>query len=401
MAFGRFLGQLRAKSWRHWFVVAVLLGFGVWAGDQLGDLPLWVGARYRLYQVLQSMGPQGVHPKRTTLVLIGDAEYWSNDLARRAPLRRDYLARLASRLDQADVAVLALDFDLRATLPPEEGCEYAAYQDETRMFVAKLLEIGARRTVVLPRTISFDENRKYLMDRTVFDCDAPPNAPFSTGYISLPYDLRRVPLALRLADGKSLDSFAAAIARAVDPRAVEGVGDQDSLPYGTFIRESDFEVLAARDVLRIDPLDLRLKLAHRIVIVGGSWHVLRPKKGLRVDSYLTPVGTMPGAFIHANYVEALLDSRTKRAWSEKVAKAMELLLSLFVAVIFALQIRPALKIGWVFFFCLMAVAFTYFSWQNLGLFFDLFVPVLLLGMHAIYEQVSVWQEDSHHLRERK
>jgi len=58
-------------------------------------------------QVMQRM-PMNQR-RHATVILIGDKEYWGPVLAGRSPLRRDYLAQLIDRLDQADASLIALD----------------------------------------------------------------------------------------------------------------------------------------------------------------------------------------------------------------------------------------------------------------------------------------------------
>ena len=66
----------------------------------------------------------GVHHARSsqpmsTLVLIGDDEFWLGELSGRRPVKRSYLAIIVRALDSESVnaSVIALDFDLRLPKP--------------------------------------------------------------------------------------------------------------------------------------------------------------------------------------------------------------------------------------------------------------------------------------------
>jgi len=54
---------------------------------------------------------------------------------------------------------------------------------------------------------------------------------------------------------------------------------------------------------------LKDKLAHKIVIVGGAWSQIVFGNRSKVDEWLTPVGLLPGVYIHANHVQAILCDR--------------------------------------------------------------------------------------------
>ena len=72
---------------------------------------------YRLYAAIQYLELRPIRPKRTALVLIGDDEYWGGELKRRVPIKRDYLAKLVNKLDQAQPELIVLDFILRRLRP--------------------------------------------------------------------------------------------------------------------------------------------------------------------------------------------------------------------------------------------------------------------------------------------
>ncbi|MGH9602346.1 MAG: CHASE2 domain-containing protein, partial [Terriglobales bacterium] len=240
---GRF-AQLRKKGIGHWLTVLVLTALGTYIGHWISQKQVWVDVRYWIYQktfdAARVRGP--LYPKRTALVLIGDEEYWKGELAGRAPIKRDYLAKLVEKLDAADAAVIALDFDLRSPVPDGSLIEHPDYRAETAGLAQVLKAAGSRRPVVLPATVGFDTEGYYVERPTVFHGFDFGEARVHKGYLQLPYDLRRLPLALELASGELLDSFALAMVGAVDPTARQRIATQgmDALPFASYMTERDF-----------------------------------------------------------------------------------------------------------------------------------------------------------------
>ncbi len=386
---------------RYWFVVAVLTTAGVIVGQWVGREQIWIRTRYTIYQATQDTRSRCAYARNTAVVLIPDDEYWKGDLAGRAPIKRDYLARLLRKLDQMNPAVIALDFSLRSPTPDGSPPEHPDYQSERRELLDAIREIANRRQIVLPKTINQNDKGDYVTEADIYDGIDTIGAKFGsedkhtrihTGYIALPRDLRLVPLHLPLAAGAPLDSFSEAIVRAYSPEALNHVemGPADSLPYGSYLRETAFPTCTAREVLEDSP-DCAAKLAHKIVLVGGVWHQFGYNRGPGIDTYFTPVGEIDGVFIHANYVEAFLDLRTYPSLSGETVTALEITLVILIAIFFALEVGPYKRAVAVIVTCAILLLASYFLLQNLGRFFDVFVPLIVIVGHAIWEQVRDWR----------
>jgi CHASE2 domain-containing sensor protein len=115
-------------------------------------------------------------------------------------------------------------------------------------------------------------------------------------------------------------------------------------------------------------------------------------RGEIIDSHLTPVGKIGGAYVHANYVEALLAKQTLSPWEDLPSMAFEFFVSLSLAVVFGLRLGAAPRLILIFGMVAFVVLVAVFLWQNMGSFFDFFIPVLLLVGHAVFEQVRDWRE---------
>jgi CHASE2 domain-containing sensor protein len=176
----------------------------------------------------------------------------------------------------------------------------------------------------------------------------------SVGYINLPADRREVPLQFTAAEfngdaPKELSSFALELASAyaarrdfsgsppdcqADPPGLPGycralgLLAQNDFAYAGFLSRSAFGkyTVTSGDLLKAsrfpaaewDSSPEHGALNGRIVLIGATWHAWGRGRGPLVDAYSSPAGTMPGVYLHADYVEALLRGLAQpvsRTWS--------------------------------------------------------------------------------------
>lgn len=387
------LEKIRNKGLFYWITVVVLVVFGVWLGKWLEKQEFALNLRYKCFHALGSASQRKPFIQRTVVVMIGDDDYWKGELARRVPIKRDYLAKLIRQLDTADPAVIALDFDLRSQSPDGSLITHSDYAAETNEFLSAVKDVSQNRWVVLPKTIKLT-NDGYIAESDIHDGFDFGGGKVKKGFISLPFDIRKVPLRQELKDGSSAESFAEAIVRATNERALQPVEGAEELPYGTYLTADAFTIISPSEIFNKNPATFA-KLQHNIVIVGAGWNSRAFGRGGRVDEYPTPVGYLQGALIHANFVEALLDNRTSRPLGATILKIIEIIATLAVAIIFALITHPLWKTIAIIFLVGGLIAFSYISWLNLGLFYDFFIPILLVTLHAFYEQVREWYDHAH------
>ena len=386
-------GKIRQKGILYWVTVLVLIALGVWLGRWLENQEFAIDVRYKCFHALGATSHRKAFIQRTVIVLIGDDEYWKGELARRIPTKRDYLAKLIRHLDIADPAVIALDFDLRSQSPDGSYIIHADYEAETKKLLDAVKDVSRNRWIVLPKTIRLGE-KGYETESDIYDSYDFEGGKVRTGYISLPFDIRKVPLKQTMEDGTTVESFAEAIVRVTNEQALLPVQGLEVLPYGSYLTSDAFTKVSPTDILNKTPESFA-KLRHNIVIIGAGWSSKAYGRGRPVDIYPTPVGPLEGVLIHANFVEELLDNRTSKPLGETILKVIEVVATLCVAVMFVLISRPLGKLVGIILLIIGLVAFSYFSWLNLGLFYDFFIPVLLVSLHAAYEQIREWQTHAH------
>lgn len=379
-----YLKHLQGKGKLHWALTVCLVVIGVVVEQVLDSYFVWERARYGAYQLLQAREIHPIRPKRTALVLIGDDEYWNGELARRVPIKRDYLAKLVMALDKGEPCEIILDFDFESPAPQSGSYEAAPYSAETKLLAEAIMDVSTRRKIVLPRTIepqaTMNVGEPAVLDTYNFDPER-----VGQGYINLPDDMREIPLTAPLKGGGTMDSLATAAVRLIDPEALaEAEGRRgDSLPFGTFIEPEKFKTLTTTEVLKSDPKSLQSKIECNLVIVGGVWHKDAYGRGKQADAILTPVGKIAGVFAHANFIEALLDSRTFKPLAKWQSMFLGAALSLLLAITTASPWQSWVRVTMVVALSGLPVIISYFFRQNLGIFFDFFLPSVMVLAHWI------------------
>jgi CHASE2 domain-containing sensor protein len=399
------VSSLARRGALHWVFVTLLIVVGIHAGGWLHGIESWLAVRYQVYQWLQTLTPRQVYPRRTVLVLVGDEEYWKGELAGRVPIKRTYLAKLLRALDSANPLLIAFDFDLRSPTPEGDIREHPDYHEETQEFLETVKVVSHKRPIVLPRTVKFDNDQQcYRLDPAIFGGFDFEGGKVLEGYITLPYDLRQVPLTVKTKDMPPIDSFAGAIVRATDQRAIQyakGIDckTENALPYGGYVKAEDFSQFLGSYILNAEPSTLRAELNHKIVIVGAAWHSLMLGRGQQIDTHFTPVGWLGGPFIHANYTEAWLDSRIYEPWTEDKESVIKIIFSIAIAIVFALvKEYPWNPIVAILIIASVLLSFSYILFHNLGVFFDPFVLIILLTGHVVIEQICEWKSEAHKWR---
>jgi CHASE2 domain-containing sensor protein len=378
--------ELKQKPLGYWLRVVCVVGLGVWAGEWIAHTDIWMGWRRSCYRWLHDRVPIKPQPYATTLVLIGDEEYWRGELMGRQPIHRDYLAKLVTAIAAADPAVIALDFMLRSPTPEGESLESPEFVEETKKLVKAIREVPTRTWIVLPKTTRRGQGGgHYFEEAAVYERQDFGQAKVAKGYISLPKDFRKVPLlTMKVQNGGLLDSFAQAIVRARKPHAALD-NPAAILPSAAFVSLEEFPHVSAGDVLKGDAKALE-QLAHSIVIVGAHWHKDDYQRGEFIDMHDSPLGKMPGALLHANYVEAILNSRLYWDWTPVALHVIDITGALLVALVFALKTTRVLQIAAAALIALSLVVASIISLLAFASVLDFSIPVVIVMAHALIEQ---------------
>lgn len=382
--------------WIHWLIAVVLIMIGSVLSHQMELSPTLFDLRYRLYRFIQN--PWAIQPsfRDVVVVTIDDDEYWRGEPARRVPIKRRYLARLVSELAQGSPSVIALDFDLRSVDPTGQSLattsdktiaipEHPDYVEETAELLRAIDKLPANVDIVLPKTIHRDESG-YFAEADVYD-GFPFGRVVHHGFISLSDDIRHIPRILSLKTGSELDSLSLAVVRAFRREELERKNWHEMMS-ASFIPRDPGRELRASFVLQGTEKSRRTlseKIKGRVVLVGAHWHRLGFERGELVDSYPTPVGTLPGVFIHANYVQAILDGRSFQLFRWNTS--LEWLFGLLLTYVTVLP-WPKWRKGGLF-ALVVALPFvaSYLALQNWGIYCDVGIVYALLLLHLLVERL--------------
>jgi hypothetical protein len=401
----------RKGRW-HWIRFAVLLAVSWFAGQALKESPYLTDLRYWVYRhqiELSNHGP--VYPRRTALVVLDDGDYWGADFSGRTPLKRGELALILDRLREAGANTVVLDVDLRATHNLESGFKFPDFKDYQDEDTALLDAVGrmcdAGRNVVLGTSVLL-EGDNYVEAPSIFTPLRANYPCLQTGYLQLPDDLRLVPGQLDLRGGGPLDSLSLKVVSLINHTAYELATSKADrgFRFARYLSEGDYRPAGGpkyafnwQQLKKADIKDVRRDIADKVVLIGGAWHANAQGQGPTVDTFPSPVGPLPGVFLHANYIEALDGERgTFAPMSDTAAEVIEFLLAIALALVAALEIHSAWKWSALFTSLLLSVILTYVLLANLGIFLDFLVPVLILIGHTLVEEVMEMRTELHHLK---
>ncbi len=399
--------RLCTKGWLYWFNALVVLVLSILATPYVDYYLGLTEARYSLFQKLIELSPRPLKPKFVKVVLIKDDEYWKGYPAGRRPIKRDYLARWVDALDEANAQVIALDFDVR--LPDPESKEIPReYKQETEKLIGSILHAAKTRRVVLGKTIWFERGGGFKLNNDIYtpygictgvdqngqwENPGTPEFPITEqakknitcGHINLSDDMRLIPGRAPIENGRYVQPFALAVAKAKNHNIVADLAD--NINYSSYISQETLDkyhvIFSAGDLLN-GKQDIH-ELNSEAVIVGADWSTFAYGQGPPVDLHVTPVREMVGVIIHENFAEALLDSRQYSETPGWLVHAFEILFSLLAAAVFALSSRFWRKLAAVILFSALLILVQWAAVQVLGVFFEAFVPLLGLWLHSIGE----------------
>jgi CHASE2 domain-containing sensor protein len=395
------------KGLWHWLRFGLLLAGGVLLGHVLNNAPWLTQVRYSLYHREMLMRDQSqLYPKRTVLVLLNDDDYWGNTYQSRTPLKRDVLAELVDKLNALGVSTVALDVDLRSPRPDDPNFEYTDYQAEDAKLLAAIDRVcKAGHHVVLASSVQFGDDG-YAELPSIYTAKLPALPCVRRGYIQLPYDMRRIPGTLDLANGGHLDSMSLAVTGIADPtaRADSSANTGQGFRFSEYLSEADFGpkdgrqfIFSGNQIMQTDAEKLEHQLADKLVFVGAKWHANAYDVGPLVDQHNSPGGMEPGVMLHANYVEAMLDrTGTFAPVSDSIAEMIEVGLVLALALVGLLEIHTLWKWAAFAIGLVLSLLLTYTLLQNLGVFLDFLIPLLMIVFHTLGEElIKIWHEFQH------
>jgi CHASE2 domain-containing sensor protein len=397
------------KGWWHWVRFALLLAAGSYLGHILSESPRFSDIRYELYQKqVELQHREAVYPQHTILVLLDDDDYWSDEYQARAPTKRDKIASLLDRLNEAGANTVGIDLDFSSPIPSQPDHDFSDYVKEDELLFASMKRMcDAGRHVVLT-TFLLGERPPLHQAPAIYRSRLASLPCVTVGHDGFPGDMRKIAGRFELDTGALIDSFSLTIVKIIDPVAYHNLvkGENKGFRFGRYLTPEDFApkdgqrfVYNGKAIEALQTLELRQAIANRAVIIGESHNEFAYGQGGLADSHNSPGGWEPGAMIHANYVEAELNpDSTFVPISDETAEYVEWSLAFLLALVGALEIPALWKWGSVGLCFLFSLLLTYTLMQNLGLFLDFFVPFLMIVVHTLTEELLEMRRELKHAR---
>jgi putative nucleotidyltransferase with HDIG domain len=266
------------------------LAFPFPAFYRLNDLSSW----YRYYLLRGSL-------RRLNLVAISVDNHSLNSINQRWPWKRSLYARLIRLLDREQVNTIALDFAFLGE--SEEPAEDTTFQETLSAVSSKVI-----------LAYIFDQQQKIPL----LPLGQLGEAAYAAGVLNTPIDPDGVSRRLRTyieRDGQRYYSFSVATAAAYlnkQPKEILPmfqVYTERTFLINYLLRPRDLKVLSFYECLEDLP---KLKSRYGQTFLKDALVVVYPGAEIHHDIHLTPLGRMPGGFLHLNGIADILTKRTIR-----------------------------------------------------------------------------------------
>ena len=423
------LGFLRRVLW-HKSIIGVLAVVVVWNVLFTSDVvkaqfPFLTDCQLWFHQLLYWASPHPQYVNVVRVVAIDDQTHWTR-LGGVNPTNRTFLAQLINHATAASKrpSVIALDVTLKTpgVMGPAKDSAIIdsseRFDDDEELLCAIHTATEGGIPVILAEGLMWDQqaNEKrgeWRRERHIFEDFAlrlkdsqgrcAYQACVAFGEIHTPKDSRQIPLRVFALEWQgstetAFDSLALAVATAYEektgrePKSFEKPiikaamsGPDPDFVFGGFLKDGAFPRIDAEALERNDPDAMRL-CDGCILLIGGDWHVLPSGQGKLADGYKTSAGTMSGVFLHANYIEDLLDNRFQRPVSFWAALGFDMA---FAVLLYTVHHKVKGKKGkWaVLGIFLVLLLVTYFLFVNLNYYMDFVLPLSLCFVHLGYDHV--------------
>jgi CHASE2 domain-containing sensor protein len=405
-------------------VLAVVLSFNVIVKlDVIQEqLPFVVRWQYAFHRALASVYPRELKARVVKAVEIDTAlhQEWGEPAT-----NRKYIAGLVENAAKGHAAVVVLDFKLVVPEGKAEGSDAEERKEQNALLLEAVESATQAGTeVVVPCWLAAAaDHRQFVRRPSIFHdselplanskkvagaqekakglCGRPACA--TLGNINLPIDKRQIPLlAPMAADDPCAESLSLAAVNAYEERTgifprtredhkLEKAIEEKEFVFGSFLTEERFPKIPARALAEGNEEAERSCLG-QILVIGGNWRG-DFGRGERVDAYDTPAGTMAGMYLHANYIEALLDERYQKEVPLWLGLVLDLVVGagLYVSFHRANTLKGKLRILGLFF---VPLAASYVAVANAGFYLDFILPLLGCFVHLGVE----FARDYAHLR---
>jgi CHASE2 domain-containing sensor protein len=376
------------------------------------NLPIIRRTQLAVHRLLCSLLPRDVAPKWVRAVEIDDQAHQRLG----EPTNRAYLASLVRNAAAGDALAIVLDIKLLAPINKADGEDDPERAGDNAALAGAITDAaGAGVPVVVTSWLGFKDGRFFLKPNIFTNASLPfadetggcrvaPSNPERRaacpriGNINLPVDMRQIPLVTRTGEDGAASSESLALAtvsafedatdrrpRTRDRQQIADAITRGDFLFASFIPEKAFQTIALKDLAAGTPAAKQL-CRGRIIVVGGTWSA-DLGRGEEVDSYPTPVGKMRGMYLHANYIEALLDNRYSRGVPLWATLLIDFVAGAALYVLFhKSKDHRGSQLAVLIVLPMLAVA-SYIVFANLNMYLDFILPLGAYFVHLTVEYV--------------
>jgi len=363
-------------------------------------LPKLRTAQLKVHQLLFESDSRKSHVKWVTVVEVDDDTFSQPPFSGFSPTNRRALGELALKAAEQDPAVVAFDFRLWLQMSMGSKSADPGRAEDNRFLLEAICQITSKGipvviTTFLPKNPKGEGQR---LPNIFEDSELPPGC--FVGHINMPIDMRMIAMEMNAWDWThtqrtDVQSFALQVVTAYEtalgirPKTVEDDTIKDSARrnewvFGGFFEPTAFPRVSGRKLWAGDK-DAINACRHRIVLIGGTWHT---SPGILIDGSQTPLGYVPNLYLHANYVEALLDNRYKASVPKWLMLIIDFLLSMLIY-LSAHSVRQISKRIGVLAAFLLPLLLGYIVFQNAGRYLDFLVPLSLCFVDLARQTVKL------------
>lgn len=377
-------------------VMLVVVGMAAYfLEDNQRSIPFLTKIQLSTHQLFSFLLPHKMGVQRVAVIEVDDEAFWNPPVSGIQPTNRVFLANLAKTAADNGASAVAIDFQLKS--PSGIVGDDPIRASDNAYLLGKLREIAQQGKPVILSIGLKPEGGDWRREVNIYaDGDLPVN--LFLGHINIPLDHRQIPLVMKgREDGKSGPkpylSFAQAIAYSFEEKAhwedktkedrrISRAQAHDEFVYGSFWPRREFLSISGAKLLT--DKDEQKLCTDRIVIIGGTWHQYSKNTGPPIDSFDSPVGSIPGAYMHANYVEALLSSNFNPGLPRWVAIGFDVLLAALAYVGFRSTNRKVVR-RMLIIVMILPMVISYLLLANLGIYLDFTLALLLISIHLLLE----------------
>lgn len=358
-----------------------------------------------IYKAFSKSSFRDIRSHSTAVVVLREGQL-PNELFANSCEYRSFLAKIIGQTANAGASIIGIDESFEEGYCSEESANDALIKAVADASVKADIVTGLSTKTesdILTLQLPLDEQQRRRLHHTCLVISPQMDLPERTGstrvhkgLIRLDEDNRKIPLSWSVFLSEAIEeqptdvmSLSSIIATLKDPAVKSRPIFEKDLkrrihPLTSFIRKDEIPTVSAADLACVGGAPVSghdcttaqqemQKLKDKVVLIGDD---------TVSERFSTPVGEMPGVYVHANYVESLLDDRyfkTSPLWSEILMSFLWVLALEFVFGHYTTQ-NPWHLAGWFLAGIILCLGISWVAFQSQGLLILFGLPAAIIAV---------------------